>query len=170
MLALVERDQHQLHAALLVLPKQLRVAKVVADQQAAFDPPRRKGDELGTRAVVFQVATVVTRPGAEELVVSGLDTSLVVDDVEGIVRLVLPSQRVIAPENDVDTQLRCQLPHLRHALAHQIPIGFLHRFQFGPKIAGQTGLGKMNEMGAPSFSAPHLAFDMREVGSRLLFD
>ena len=91
----VEGNEHQLHPSFLVFPEELRIAEVVTNQQAALYPTQSKGDKVGTRTVMFQVAGVVTRSRTEQLVVACLDASLFVDDIQGIVRLVFARQSMI---------------------------------------------------------------------------
>ena len=99
----VERDGHEFNAETLVFTKELRIAEVVTNEQAARDVAHREGNELFTRAVVIEIAVPFVAPGAEHLVVAGHQLTRRIDDVERIVGFVFTVERVVTADDDPGT-------------------------------------------------------------------
>src|SRR5690606_7428531 len=119
----VEGVEHQLDATSLVLPVQLGIPVVVADQRSAANTVDLPRAEVVPRRVVRQVPG---RPGAvagaEALVVAVDDLTAAVDDVDAVVRFVPAAEAVRRPEDDPHPQLPRQLQDLLRGTPRGFPV------------------------------------------------
>ncbi len=86
---IVEGNKHELHSTSLIFTEKLRVPEVVADEKSTSDISYFKGYESFARTIIFQITVFLVAAGAEHLVIAIHQSSLIVDDVERVVRFML---------------------------------------------------------------------------------
>ncbi len=119
---IMEGNKHELHTTFFVLTEKFRVPEVVADKKSAGNIPHFESDKRFAGTVVPQVTTVVVCARAEHLVISGYEFATIVNDIEGVVRLMLPREPMIAPDYDPQAKILCERHDLAHALGHLNPV------------------------------------------------
>jgi hypothetical protein len=91
----MERVEHYLDASAFVFPVQFWIAIIVADQRTASNAFDGEQGKVVTRAIMGEVARLARSvPGAKHFVVAIYELTLVVNDVEAVVRFVRAGQRV----------------------------------------------------------------------------
>ena len=85
--------------------EEFRIPEVVTDKKSTLDTSHNKGDQRLPGTVVTQITFLCVLSGAEHLVVSVHKFTVMVYDVERIVRLLLPSEPMIAAHNHPEAVL-----------------------------------------------------------------
>ena len=119
---IMEGNKNELHTTFFVFTEKFRVPEIVADKKSAGNIPHFESDKRFAGTVVLQVTTVVVCARAEHLVISGYEFATIVNDIEGVVRLMLPREPMIAPDYDPQAKILCERYDLAHALGHLNPV------------------------------------------------
>ena len=141
----VERHQHQLHAAPLVLPEQLRIPVVVADQQSAAHAVHVEGGEGAARAVVLEISIAAVGAGAEHLVVAVHDPPRRIDHVQRVVRPVGAGEAVVAADHHPQLQLGRQPRDRLHGAPHGVPVEPVAAVDFHSEVPGDACFREVHE-------------------------
>lgn len=139
--------QHQLHATQQVLPVQLVVSKVVADQHTAAHTFHLKDREVRAGAVVRQVVVILAgATDGKQLVVTVNDRAVVINDVHAVVRLLLAAEPVRGADHHPDSELARELLDLERALDECRPVEAFEALKFHAGIPGEAALREVNEV------------------------